>query len=553
MKTKTIVLLIMTLLSLKAYSSGRVLEVESHIRLLASQYMKTSYPNTNFSLEVKVSPRRVKKNISSDTLPFFGSEDLMQRDPWDDTSRSVFELMGRIRSVSLTVNFLERIKISDQVVFKKRLLKAIGLIPGRDKVNINIEYSSLIQKNVIDELSKSNNLIVFSGVIGFFIILISFSLIYLKFKKPSSQSSVEVDSQAASSFPPQSSMPTNSLNLDRSLKEVSKNEVTFTDPTGSLEIIKAKIEEIIRSGTFPNLNDMLILDDLLNQNERSFSFLIFEFKKEYQDIILKNGRGEKWYKGFCHAGELDKELFFTLDTMLRNRDLRNGRVYEDLLIQCWRMGDKLTDLLCNFSREHSLCVLSNLPKYISVPVAREVFPGGWGAVLSEEFNHKVPSSDECLMYTEKAKEVFPELDHRSLDLYKNRRDLLSYLMNCEVFEEQEVYKVLGEHSHFFNVRPPFYKLFELSSSDMREIIDSVSLENWAIALFNIRREYRVHFNNLLSDKEKYLLGTFLKELDSIPPTQQSRGLLRESIGKRVFSLKKDEVTFEGGQSEEMAA
>ena len=522
------------------FATTRVAEVEDHIRLNAREYMLSSYPGTKFNVEVKVIPRRQSKSVQEgDILPFFNSDSVKTKDFWEDQEKSVYQLMGKIRKVQLRFIFLDNIDISNESVFKERVLRSIGLVPGRDNVELSYEPRAI--------LNKSLSTIVFSEKnIGFIIIatalvvicLIAFSL-FNKFLK------IKIDTQNSGesvSTPNDvvSSRPTQTVQSTTKSKSSSIDNVTFSDPTSSLEIIKTKVDEIVDSGTFPNLSDMIIFDKLITENQRSFSFIIFEFSQSEQDKVFRKGKNELWYKAFSKAGELDRDLFFHLDTMLRNREYYGSKEYEELLIQCWRMGDHLSGFLKSIDREDSLVILSSLPKYIAVPIARKVFPGGWGAILAEEKASDLLSDEKISEYLSEARGIYPELSKESLALYRNRKDLLSYLKNCEVFEEEEVYQVLGENSAFFNVRPPFYKFFNLEEDEKRVQFDSHSLEEWAIMIFNIGREYRKSLYSILSEKEKYLLGVHLQALDSNPPSSNVRGDLRESVGRAIFELSIDD-------------
>lgn len=534
MKSNIILILLVFLVSSVTLANGRVVEVENYIRLNTQEYMRASYPNTKFSVEVKVNPRRVKTASSEkDVLPFFSSTTTESLDFWDDPNKTVFQLMGKIRSVKLKINFLDDIEISNRDLFKERILRSIGLIPGRDSVDIYIEPKNLLNKSLSNIVLSEKNIgfmiIAFSLLFVCIVAFISFNK-FLRIKVDSqtgkSVSSGENDIQGPSVMPSRLTQ----ANLD---KGSSMEKISFSDPTSSLGMIQSKILEISKSGTFPNLRDMLTFDKLINENPRSFSYLIFEFSQKDQDLVFKKGKNEKWYTAFSNAGELDRDIFYILDTMLRNRDYCENEKFESLIIQCWRMGDKLAGFLKDIDRKDSLSILSYLPKYISVPIAREIFPGAWGDVLAEKTNNNQMDTARVEKYMQHSIGLYPELDKRSLSLFRDRKDLLSYLKMCEVVEEEEVYKVLGEDSAFYNVRPPFYKFFQIDDEIKRVIFEAFSLSEWAIMNFNISRDYRKKMNIILSEKERYLLGIHLKALDSNPPKLSVRGELRESVGRVI--------------------
>jgi hypothetical protein len=205
------------------------------------------------------------------------------------------------------------------------------------------------------------------------------------------------------------------------------------------------------------------------------------------------------------------------------------------------MGDKLEEFLSNIDSSDSMSILFYLPKDISVPISRKLYPGSWGSILSGKGVSPLNNSEKIKTYFNKSVEIIAEFDKSSLDIYKNRRDLLDYLRTCEASEEEDIYKVSGTNTALYNVRPPFFKFFELDNKKMRSILELFDLQKWSVMIFNIKREHRQKINTILSEKEMYLLGVYLKQLDTSPPDLNLRGHLRENVGRVIASLDKKKV------------
>jgi hypothetical protein len=323
--------------------------------------------------------------------------------------------------------------------------------------------------------------------------------------------------------------------MARSVGAVSSgtSNISLSDPTKTIALIKSKIEQIQTSETFPNLNDMIMLNELVKNDLETFGYIIYEFNQDSQNLIFSRGCGDNWYQAYNEVGSPSVKCLNFLEKMSRNRNYNSSKQFEDLLIMCWRLGDKLKDVIAKIEYKDAMSILFYIPKSLSIPVARDVFPGRWADVLSNKKIPAITNKEKIESYKSLCATVFPLLSVDALESYRKQRDLLIYLKHSSPVEEEDVYKILGSESELSSLRPPFYVLFDLSLEDKRRLVDAFSLSQWALALFNVPRDLRKKIDEVLNDKERYLLGDSLKYLDQYPPVQDEVGAVRETIAKFV--------------------
>lgn len=543
----TLSLFLFFLAPYKAFGANRVPDVEAQIKKDVAEFFERLYPGSKYSLEVEITPRGPgAMQAGSDELPFFDFEEMEGGDPWENSELSVYALYGKIKSVRILVSLEENLKILNREGLEQKLLRDVRLIPGRDKVEFNIMDSPYLEKRWASIFE--NHFYVASFLMALAVLICGLLIVGVLNKKLNlnqvSQSQTQEKEAVSSAH--STSMPLtigqNSFSKEKS--SFGEGSISLSDPTKSLKLVGEKINEVLESEVFPLLSDMIVLEKLLFDDVRAFSQLVYEFPVDAQDKIYCLGRGERWYKGFSEIGELSPRVLFTLESMLRNRRPKVDAVFESLLIQCWRMGEQCEDFLREVPKDEVILILSHLPKFFSIPLARKILPGGWGVLLGSEKTEFLQDTQRTQQLIIAAKEICPELSKRSLDLYLHRQDLLDYLGVCEVNEEQEIYLISAKETGLLEVRPPFYLFFELTSDDMMNVFKTLSLEQWALALFNVPRAYRKKIDAVLSQKERFLLGSFLSQLDQTKPDLVRRGQLRKTIGKAVADLESRKTNFQ---------
>tara|TARA_B100001971_G_scaffold215190_1_gene259643 strand:- start:74852 stop:76552 length:1701 start_codon:yes stop_codon:yes gene_type:complete len=542
---KILLIIALTLLSVHAKTS-RVIDVQESIKTDVEEYIKVFSPDAKYSVSVKVIPL-TRKSIQGDEsdLPFLDYESENILDEWDDPIRSTYSLYERIKEVEITLVFNEDIKIKDTSRFKDSLLKSVNLIPGRDRILIETMNGPLIQKE-FKLADYIDYMILLSVLIATMIIGIGLNTLSRKIGPPLKTSNDNSDVKSTGAIAPMAS--SSSLNLGKKSTQEERaisGGLNIEDPKRIHDMVKSRIEKLVKSGTFPSHNDLIILEEELLINPKSFSYLVYEFPLDYQKRIFELGRKSDWLQGFLEIGFPTRSVIVVLDKMLRSRNENSQNQLNELLAYMWRLDDLLPKFIKEMDKETAMKILKLFPKNISIPVARECFPGTWGEVLSENFEDIKINGKDLVKLMQKCKDLKPLYQYEALQKFKSKTDLLNYLDEIEPHEEKEIYAIISGNDELYSLRAPFYKFFELAQDDRREVFEAFSITNWAYACFNIERKDREQLKEILDEKEKYLFGNTLAQLDNmdwdIELKVESRKEIARYIAKKFGVLEKSQV------------
>ncbi len=180
----------------------------------------------------------------------------------------------------------------------------------------------------------------------------------------------------------------------------------------------------------------------------------------------------------------------------------------------------------------------DLPKNISLPIARQAYPGSWGALLSPTFKASSLAPERMKQLRERAISLSELRDLDLLKKFKKQSDLLAFLHEADPSTEKEIYVVAGDSSMLSSVRPPFYKIFEMSENAIGKLVPMIRIEEWAHALFNTDREARKKVEVHFSDKQKYRYMELIRSFDSSPPNRDTVGEIRERVARLAKQIEK---------------
>ena len=92
-----------------------------------------------------------------------------------------------------------------------------------------------------------------------------------------------------------------------------------------------------------------------------------------------------------------------------------------------------------------------------------------------------------------------------------------------------------------SIRAPFYRVFDLNEEQRKELKNSFSLENWAMALFNVDHGEREKIVMFFDEKENYLFSDFLKFFgENFSDKYRLEQLaIRKDIAEKIKSYEED--------------
>lgn len=179
----------------------------------------------------------------------------------------------------------------------------------------------------------------------------------------------------------------------------------------------------------------------------------------------------------------------------------------------------------------ALGILAWMPTRISIPTAREAFPGGWGILLKSDFKPAPLPEKMILDLMEKATALKPFNSLEMVNRYRHERGLLDFLRICTLEEERDIYRASKGDAGIHLLRPPFYPIFEGSEEDLKVLADQITGPDWGRALFNVDRALRGKITQFFNDSKNYQMIETLKQCDQGGITMNEVGQMREKIGR----------------------
>ncbi len=540
-------LLLTSLMTTSVFAqNAKVIEVQEKIKDDISRFLEKFSPNTKYSVRVKIKPLRRKYDYGSraEDLPFMEFQEDLVIDEWDDPKVSIYSLYGRIAEARVSIFIEDKVKIENRSKFKEALLRDVNLVPGRDSVSIEAISTPVLEKAFN---WKEQTEIILLGIMLIIAVVLGVGLNSLA-KRLVPQQVINTGGSSESSKPQTSvatpaASPIAQSSTGRGHLSELKGDLNIQDPSKINEVVGKKILKLVESDMFPTLSDMVIFEELLDKDPSSFSYLVYEFPLDIQRSIYQLGKGENWFKGFSEVGFPSKVVMIALDKMIRSREVKHSEKFESLLTHAWRLGKELPAFITTLTKEEAFSILFYLPKDISIPVARECYPGSWGSILEDKPQSIIRNEDVIQKLITQTLSIQPYFNYDSLQVFKNRKDLLKYLDTVEPQEEKDIYSVMGDQNNLSTIRPPFFKFFELNKEERLEVYQKFSMNEWAVACFNIDRAEKDLVTDLMDDKEKYLFSHTLQQLDQNIQLTENKNIIRHSIAKFVFeNYGKVEVT-----------
>jgi hypothetical protein len=314
-------------------------------------------------------------------------------------------------------------------------------------------------------------------------------------------------------------------------------DLKFSDPIRLKELATRLIDSLVAQKSFPNLRQMIALDQLGRRNAPALGALLTEFPLEARKKAFSLSSGPSWLEALYSPGTMTMEALDALQTLHQQTKDIKSPAWEMLLILVWRLGDKTDGFFKGINQPKAFAILNELPKSVSIHAGRRSFPGNWGSLLDPSFKTVSLGEGDIKDLTETALNLQPLSDIESLNRYREQIELLEYIKLADPREEREIYGACPPDSMIHKIRKPFYPVFEQSEDQIKLLIKSVPFDQWAIAFFNISRSERKIIEAQFSEKQCYLLSQRLKQLDAHPPDREGIEAARNQIAELCATLK----------------
>lgn len=517
----------------------RVSELQDKMTDYARGYLQTRLQGIPFMVTVRIEAIRRAKGSDykpqNEKLPYFDLSEEEIQDEWDDPSASLYVLQSRLRKATVMISLPKSLKDDEVNEIRDSLTSLLRLIPGRDEVRIE-------QRN----WTLGANFWYYSVLAGVIAALLLLGLAFISRSyarrlasaiheiKPKERAEGENNRPAAEITPGHSGHHSNNKGGSGDLK--------FRDPLKTREFIAARVSMLAANPNFPNLQAMIEMDKLAERAPKDLGALLMEFPLAKQKEIFALSYKPVWLGAFTDPGELSSESIELAERLCRIQYVEADRDWENLIIQIWRQGNDRVKMLSSLPKDEAFAILKAMPVSIAVPVGRQAFPGAWGVLLDATYAPPHFKSARIKDLHSQLLEKKPANSFAALERYKQETDLLSYLLVSTVAEEKEVYGALPKDSFLWQVRPPYFQVLEAEEDKIKILFEMVSLDDWALALFNVSRDRRRVIEKLFNSKQLFLFNSKMRAIDQAATDKAILGEARERIARLFQSLAGYEAT-----------
>ena len=518
----------------------RALEIEKIMQKELQGMLRDMMMDKPFHVSVKVTPLRrdSAKNAGKENLPYYETSEEI-RDEWDDPAKTEFELMQRVSRIAVKLEVGQGTSASEISDLKSAISTTLSLVDSRD--NVEVETKDF-QQGPAPGAPSTFSIIAFAIFCVFAIGYGAISFISSR-KLATAIKNVKVNPAEGGSSAPSAPMPQmNSFGgpgdngrKERSSGFSSDSNIQFQDTLKMMEVVTGLLKTIQTSPAFPSLEDMTLFEKYAAEYPSSTGALFAEFPTPMRNKVFSLTYSTHWLNTLTEPGKIDSASFELISRLARiERSAKNPK-WEELLICCWRLEDKLGSFLRRMDSKDSVAILKALPQSLSLRVARETMPGEWASVLKPNHEPAMPA-DKIEKYLKSLYAEHPLRSHEVLDQYKKDVELMNFLRTSDPQIEKEVYGALPATSSLFKLRPPFFQVLDASPEKLKEFVPKINIEDWALALMNVSKTQRSQVDSCFFDRQKFRFVELLKAYDRSGVSVEVVGQTREKIANLYQSF-----------------
>lgn len=523
----------------------RVLEVEKMINREALDFLRARFPGRPFIVTSTVDPlRRPKKGEGAEVLPYYEMDDEEQFDEWDDKTIPTATLISRVKKIGLVITVPADLTEDDLTEIKASLLPSLGLVEGRD--TIEIRKRSWLGAPPEDSSKLSwYNVSVISGLLVLFLGGMLAVLLLAANRVSRGLGSLGASKDSGAEAPAAVQISPSAVGgglggggVDAGSSRSSgglggSSDVRMLDSLEFLEHVQSGIKFLNSHADFPRLEDMLIFESFAEKNPGEFGSFLLEMPYDLRMKIFGYSQSLPWLDAMTQPTDVGKLTLDCLRKCLRVQRNDKEVAWQNLLVLVWRLKDHGQTFFQGIPQNDAMAIMAHLPKGDGLHWARMMFPGSWGQILDASFRPKPLDELTIRKYSEKALSILPLRKADVVDNYRAEKEVLQYVRMASVQSEREVYMAAGESSSIRAVRAPFYPFFDMNAEQYKVILAKFNMEEWAIALFDTPKPDRKIFESIMSQKQKVRLYEMFRRLEAKHPGPIVTADVRERIGVQV--------------------
>jgi hypothetical protein len=538
-----IIIFLVTLTSLAQQNFNRhprVMDIERQLTKDTLDFLKSRFPDYPVIVTVSIDPLfrvdRTQKQVG-EQLPYFKIDEEEIQDEWDDPMISISALLSRVRKVAISVSVPGTLTDDEIAEIKQSLFINLNLVGARD--SIELHKRTWGQKKE-PEFNPMNY--VWFGVILWIMLILA---LLVAIGTPMRQVVKALRNGAINSKNNTNDGGGNGVMMampsrSSSLKEESLNsgndsigsvngDLRFSDPIRLQSAIVVTISYLSKSKDFPSLKDMLLLDEACLENPSSVGALFMEFPLDMRQKIFSLTYGAHWLEALVKPGILDINSFELTHRLNRIIRKQNEHEWQNLLISVWRLNDRRGEFLRNLDQKDAFSILDPLPKSVALKTAREMYPGSWAILLDPKYEPHPLDLEKIFEITSEALKLYPIRDMSEIEKFKHERDLIGFLRCADPKTEKEIYIASSKESLIHQIRPPFYRVLELTGEELVLFVPQISLNDWATALVNISKFEKKNIEAIFGQKQKLRFNELINLNESNGIAVEIVGLCRENI------------------------
>ncbi len=535
---KKLLLLTLFFLLSSPLQASRLLEVEDYYVKKATEFVKSRYPRSAFSVYIKVeadeTPRARELASSNEqrllNLPYMDPVGRHEIDFWDRKDLSLGMLISYLKSVSVQLDIDQDFSESEMELFKTEIFKYLKLSDKYDRVEIKERFWS--KSGAWYKLTPASLAILFGLLTGlvalFFIFQSSVNRLVKGLIQPLSAIGKSAEDVVNSSHLTGGSAASTISNLGWQESEQLSIQ--------AFEKAKSEIQKIL-----PFLQEAPA--ELLHKLEELGSRDPFAMGALFQEVPvadLKNlvvwAKGGWWRTALTEItpmtrtsvqflNQLSKvHIRFSLKTNTSSTDLEN------LKRGLFRLQTKeFGQLLSDVKFDEAQPILSLLPQETMIEVGKYLYPGEWAKLLEESTETPELSQKKIGQFYQKALEISPLKSDGEIANYFKDADLLALLNRSSTRNEREIYRALSDKSWLRMNRTPFYEVFQASADVLSPLATNLPLEVWALATMDCDRQECETVFQYFSDKQRYMMRSYKKKFQDKTPNIEAKVQAKKQV------------------------